>query len=117
MRTTLLVLLIALVPACDSSKIAPHLSTDITLKRTNPTTVLIKVHVKNLGDRGTVPIDVEVSTAPRHPVIHPAPFVLNGHEVRDIETSLTASTGVSATLNVKEAERGLPVANKTATIE
>jgi hypothetical protein len=114
MRTTLLALLIALAPACDRAKIAPHLTTDITVQRTGPTAVLIKVHVKNEGDRGTVPLDVEVTTAPNQPVIHPAPFVLNRQEVRVLETSLATSAAVRATLTVKEAERGLTVVTKTA---
>jgi len=117
MRTTLLVLLIALGAACDSAKISPHLTTAITVQRANPTTVLIKVHVKNDGDRATVPLDVDVTTAPHQPVIHPAPFVLNHQEVRDLTASLATSTAVRATLTVKEAERGLTVATKTAAAE
>jgi hypothetical protein len=50
-------------------------------------------------------------------VIHPAPFVLNHQEARDLQTSLVTSNGVRATLTVKEAERGLTVVQKTATIE
>jgi hypothetical protein len=110
-------LLIGISTGCDSSKISPHLSTDITLKRTNPTTVLVKVLVKNLGDRGTVPIDVEVTTAPQNPVIHPAAFVLNHQEVRELDKSLVTSTAVRATLTVREAERGFTVATKSATVE
>ena len=117
MRTSLLVLLIALASACDHSKISPQLTTAITIQRTNPTTVLVKVHVKNDGDRATVPLDVEVTAAPRQSVIHPAPFVLNHQEARDLQTSLMTSTGVRATLTVKEAERGVTVVTKTATIE
>lgn len=117
MRTMPLALLIALTCACDSGKISPHLSTNITLQRTNPTTVLVDVHVKNDGDRGTVPIDVEVTTASHQPVIHPVPFVLNHQEVRELKTSLVTSTAVRATLTIKEAERGLTVATKTATVE
>jgi hypothetical protein len=117
MRTTLLVLLLALTSACNNPDISPHLTTDITLQRINPRTVLVKVHVKNDGDRATVPIDVEVATEARQPVIHPAAFVLNHQEVRTLETSLATTTGVRAVLTVKEAERGLMVVTKTATLE
>lgn len=116
MRTTLLILLIALSTACKNSDIGPHLNANLALQRTGPTTVLIKVHVKNLGARATVPLDVEV-TAPSQPVIHPAPFVLNHDEARDLQTSLVGSIGLRATLTVKEAERGLTVVTKTVTLE
>ncbi|MGA3025360.1 MAG: hypothetical protein ABSF98_11355 [Bryobacteraceae bacterium] len=121
MRTTLLVLptvlLIALGAACDRAKISPHLSADITIQRTSPAVVRIKVHVKNDGERATVPLDVEVTAGPERLVMHPVPFVLNHQETRDLETSLATSAGVRATLTVKEAERGLTVVTKTATIE
>jgi hypothetical protein len=110
-------LVIALTAACDSSKISPHLSADITLQRTSPAAVLIKVHVKNDGDRGTVPIDVEVTTGQQQPVIHPAAFVLNHQEVRELKTSVASSMPVRATLTVREAERGLTVVTKTASVE
>jgi len=117
MRTTLLVLLFALVAGCNNSGISPHLATDISLKRTGPTAVLITVHVKNLGSRGTVPIDVEVDTAPHQPAIHPAAFVLNHQEVRELSKSISASGAVHATLIVKEAERGRLVATKRANVD
>jgi hypothetical protein len=117
MRTTLLVLLIALAPACDRSQIGPRLTATIEVQRTAATAVRIKVHVKNNGDRATVPLDVEVTVAPKQPVIHPVPFVLNHQESRDLETSLVTSSSVRATLTVKEAERGLTVLTKTATLE
>ncbi|MGA2186041.1 MAG: hypothetical protein ABSH47_23750 [Bryobacteraceae bacterium] len=117
MRIPLLVLLIALASACDRSKISPQLTTAITIQRTGATAVQIKVHLKNDGDRATVPLDVEVTAAPPRSVIHPAPFVLNHQEARDLQTSLVTSNGVRATLTVKEAERGLTVVQKTATIE
>jgi hypothetical protein len=129
MRTTLpvlpIVLLIALAAACDRSKISPQLTTAVTIQRTNPAALLVKVHVKNDGERATVPLDVEVTAEPRQPsgwgppvrVIHPVPFVLNHQEARDLQTLLVTSTGARATLTVKEAERGLTVATRTATIE
>jgi hypothetical protein len=118
MRPTLLVLLIALTSACDSSKISPHLAVDISLRRASPTAVAIEVRVKNEGERGTVPLDVLVTTgADQRVLLHPVPFVLNRHEVRDLKTTLLASTGVRATLTVREAERGLTVVTKTASLE
>jgi len=117
MRTTFLMLLLALATACENSNITPHLSTDLTLRRTDPTTVSIVVHVKNDGDRGTVPIDVAVTTGATQPVIHPAAFVLNHQEVRELKTSLTTTASVQATLTVKEAERGLIVVTKTARVQ
>jgi len=117
MRTTLLVLLIALTSACNNADISPRLTADITLQRINPTTVLVKVHVKNDGDRATVPIDVAVTTDAHLPVIHPAAFVLNHQEVRTLATALETSAAVHATLTIKEAERGLGVVTKSATVD
>ncbi len=84
-RAILVVAAIALLAACDRSKIAPRLTTAIDVQRTGPTAVSIKAHVKNLRNRGTVPLDVEVTAEPKRAsgwgpavrVIHPAPFVLN----------------------------------------
>jgi len=120
-----LVIAIVLLAACDRSKIAPRLTTAIDVQRTGPTAVSIKAHVKNLHNRGTVPLDVEVLAQPKQAsgwgsrvrVIHPAPFVLNDKESRDLTTTLVTTTGVRATLIVKEAERGLLVVTKTAQAE
>jgi hypothetical protein len=115
--TTLLVLLMAFATACDSADIGPHLTTTIALQRTGAGATLIKVHVKNESDHATVPLDIEVTTAPGSPVMHPVPFVLNHGEVRDLQTSLATSSAVRATLIVKEAERGLIVVTKSAALE
>ncbi|MGD0619753.1 MAG: hypothetical protein ABSB67_19060 [Bryobacteraceae bacterium] len=124
-KAILLVIAMALLAACDRTKIAPRLDTAIQVQRTGPTAVLIKAHVKNLRNRGTVPLDVEVTAEPKEPsgwgspvrVIHPAPFVLNDKEARDLTTTLVTTTGVRATLIVKEAERGWLVVTKTAQAE
>jgi hypothetical protein len=120
-----LILLVFVLAACDKEKIAPRLSTGITAERTSPTSVLIKVRVQNERDTATVPLDVEVTAEPRlqsgwgEPVrvIHPVPFVLNKHESRDLQTTLVTSAGARATLTVREAERGLTVVVKTATVD
>jgi hypothetical protein len=124
-RAILLVTAIALLAGCDRSKIAPRLDTAIEVQRTGPTAVSIKAHVKNLHNRGTVPLDVEVTAEPKQAsgwgspvrVIHPAPFVLNDRESRDLTTTLVTTTGVRATLIVKEAERGWLVVKKTASAD
>ena len=124
MSKALIFLLFALA-ACDRGKIAPQLSATLTAQRSSPTSVLIKVHVRNERDTASVPLDVEVTAAPRRPsgwgapirVIHPAPFVLNKHESRDLETTLITSSGARAMLTVREAERGVTVMTKTAAVE
>ncbi len=118
-RTTLLILL--LLSACDRSNIAPRLTTSIDVKPTDADHAALLVHVRNEKNRGTVPIDVQVTAEPKTPagwgtpvtVIHPAPFVLNRQEARDIRTIVPSAGGMRFTLKVKEAERGLPVATKT----
>ena len=114
MRTPLLFLLIALATGCSNSAISPHLDAEIILKRTSPTTVLIRTRLKNLGERATVPIDVEVTASNQGSVIHPAAFVLNRKETRELDKSIESPAPVHATLVVKEAERGLTVVTKTA---
>lgn len=124
-RAILFVTAIALLAACDRSKIAPRLDTAINVRRTGSTAVLIRAHVKNLHNRGTVPLDVQVVAEPKQEngwgspvrVIHPAPFVLNDKEARDLTTTLVTTTGVRATLIVREAERGLLVDTKIASVD
>jgi len=124
-KTLALISLAFLLAACDRTKIAPALSTNLSAIRAGATSILIKVHVQNQRDTPTVPLDVEVTAQPRQPsgwgepvrVIHPAPFVLNKHEFRDLQTTLVTSAGARATLTVHEAQRGLTVAVKTATAE
>ncbi len=115
-------LTLVLLAACDRSNIAPRLTTSIVVKHTEANHAMILVHVKNEKNRGTVPIDVQVTAEPKTTegwgtpvtVVHPAPFVLNRKEARDIRTVVPASPAMRFTLKVKEAERGLPVTMKTA---
>jgi hypothetical protein len=117
----LLLLTLLLLGACDRANIAPWLSTGLDVKQAGANRAAILVHVKNEKSRGTVPIDVQVTAEPRTAagwgvpvtVIHPAPFVLNGQESRDIRALVPASSALRCTLTVKEAERGLPVATRT----
>ncbi len=117
MRTILIAVLTVMLVSCSNPSIQPRLSTDIKMKRRDAGTVVITVHVKNDGDRATVPIDVAVTTATGQTVIHPAAFVLNHQEVRELKTSVNTAAAVQATLTVKEAERGLVVVTQTATVE
>jgi len=124
MRKALMMLIIVLA-ACDKEKIAPQLTAIVTARRSSPTSILIKVHVRNERDTASVPLDVEVTAEAHRPtgwgetvrVIHPVPFVLNRHESRDLQTTLVTSTGARATLTVREAERGLTVVRATSTTD
>jgi len=83
--------------------------------------VWLMLRIKNLEDRATTPIAPEVVVQTRtgstwdKPVaqIHPAAFVLNKQEQRDIFKVLHTSAGlVRATLTVKEQENGRVLINQ-----
>ena len=116
MRVLLAVSLIVL-GACDRGQIGPRLTVDLRLQRSGPRDMLVRAHVKNEGDRATVPLNVTVTAGDGTLLLHPVPFVLNHGEVRDLQTSVLGPVSLKATLKVSEAERGLTVATRTATLE
>ncbi len=79
------------------------------------------LRVKNLEDRATTPLSPEVVVQTRtgsswdKPVseIHPAPFVLNKKEQRDIlKVVHTSADLVRATVTIKEQESGRVLVNQ-----
>jgi hypothetical protein len=93
----------------------PQLDVTLSLDKPNADVVFVKVKVVNTEDRATVPIAIEVtgqSQANGHwdkssSLLHPAAFVLNKKEQREI-TKLwrVPADAARTTLTVKEQETG-----------
>ena len=94
---------------------APKLDVSLTLDKQNANLIFVKVKVVNTEDRATVPIALEVTGQTEtsghwdkaSTILHPAAFVLNRKEQREI-TKLwrVPADAARTTLTVKEQERG-----------
>jgi len=112
MKTFLLLLVVVSLTAC---KKPPKLDISLTLDKQNADLIFVKVKVVNTEDHATVPISIEVtgqSEANGHwdkasTLMHPAAFVLNKKEQREI-TKLwrVPADDARTTLTVKEQESG-----------
>jgi hypothetical protein len=95
---------------------APKLDVSLSLDKQNADLIFVKVKVVNTEDRVTVPIALEVTGQTEtnghwdkaSTILHPAAFVLNRKEQREI-TKLwrVPADAARTTLTVKEQERGL----------
>ncbi len=95
---------------------APKLDVTLSLDKQNADLIFVKVKVVNTEDRATVPIALEVTGQTQtnghwdkaSTILHPAAFVLNRKEQREI-TKLwrVPADAARTTLTVKEQERGL----------
>jgi hypothetical protein len=95
---------------------APKLDVSLSLDKQNADLIFVKVKVVNTEDRVTVPIALEVigqTETNGHwdkasTILHPAAFVLNRKEQREI-TKLwrVPADAARTTLTIKEQERGL----------
>jgi hypothetical protein len=111
MKTILLVVALSLLAGCAHS---PQLDISMTLDKQNGL-IFVKVKVANTEDRATVPIAVEVTGQAESSghwgkadtLLHPAAFVLNKKEQREITKFWRVPADVArATLTVKEQESG-----------
>ena len=112
MKTFLLLLVVISLTACNKP---PKLDISLTLDKQNADLIFVKVKVVNTEDHATVPIAVEVtgqSQSNGHwdkvsTLMHPAAFVLNKKEQREI-TKLwrVPADAARTTLTVKEQESG-----------
>jgi hypothetical protein len=94
---------------------APELNVTLSLDKPNADVVFVKVKVVNTEDRATVPIAIEVTGQSQtnghwdkaSSLLHPAAFVLNKKEQREI-TKLwrVPADAARTTLTVKEQETG-----------
>ena len=93
----------------------PQLTTSLDIRKNDDNLVVLKLKITNLEDRVTVPINVELDGQARangqwsktETLLHPAAFVLNRKEQREI-TKLwrTQADGVRTTIIIKEQETG-----------
>ena len=94
---------------------APKLDVSLTLDKQSADLIFVRVKVVNTEDRATVPIAIEVTGQAEtnghwdksSTLMHPAAFVLNCREQREI-TKLwrVPADAARTTLTVKEQERG-----------
>jgi hypothetical protein len=109
-----LILLFALAGCAHS----PRLSTALDIHKESPDLVVMKLKVANTESHATVPIAIEITGQAQtngkwdksSTLLHPAAFVLNGKEERDI-TKLwrVPADAVRATVVIREQERGIVV--------
>jgi hypothetical protein len=93
----------------------PQIGASLDIQRSSDTLILVKLKVTNTEDRVTVPINVELTGQARangrwdrpSSLLHPAAFVLNRQEQREI-TKLwrIEADAVRLTLVIKEQENG-----------
>jgi hypothetical protein len=113
MKTFLLLLVVLSLSGCAK---APKLDVTLSLDKQNADVIFVKVKVVNTEDRATVPIAVEVTGQTRtnghwdkaSTLLHPAAFVLNRKEQREItKVWRVPADAARTTLTVKEQERGI----------
>lgn len=108
----LLVVVLTLLTACAKP---PKLAISLSLDKQKDDLIFVKVKVVNTEDRATVPIAIEVTGQSEsnghwdkpNTLLHPAAFVLNRKEQREI-TKLwrVPADAARTTLTVKEQETG-----------
>ena len=93
----------------------PQLATSLDVQKQSGDVITLKLKVTNLGPRATVPINVELTGQAEQDgrweksssLLHPAAFVLNGKEQREITKFWRVEAeAVRTTLVIKEQERG-----------
>jgi hypothetical protein len=93
----------------------PQLATSLDVQKQSGDLIVVKLKVVNLGTGATVPLNVELTGQAEKnghwdkssSLLHPAAFVLNGKEERDITKFWRIQAdAVRATMIVKEQERG-----------
>ena len=93
----------------------PEISTSVSIQKKSDGVIFVTLRVVNLQDSVTTPIAIELTGQARNgghwekpaPLLHPAAFVLNRKEQRDItKIWRIQADGVRTTLVVKEQENG-----------
>jgi hypothetical protein len=111
LRKLPLILLLALTGCAHP----PHLSTSINVQKKSDELILVTLKVANLENSVTTPIAIEVTGQSRQAghwnkpetLLHPAAFVLNRNEQREITKFWKIQAdGVRTTLVMKEQETG-----------
>ena len=108
-------LILALELVLGSCARPPHLSTSLSVQKKSDDLILVTLKVVNLENSVTTPINIEVTGQARtaghwnkpETLFHPAAFVLNRGEQREITKFWkTQADGVRTTLVIKEQENG-----------
>ena len=108
----LLALLVAVLVGCTHP---PQLATSMDVQKQSGDLIVVKLKVANLEDHATVPLNIELTGQAEknghwdksNSLLHPAAFVLNAKERRDITKFWRIQAdAVRTTLIVKEQERG-----------
>ena len=111
MRKLSLVLLLTLAGCARQ----PHLSTSLNVQKKSDDLILVTLKVVNLENSVTTPINIEVTGQARttghwnkpETLFHPAAFVLNRNEQREITKFWKIQAdGVRTTIVIKEQENG-----------
>jgi hypothetical protein len=112
LKTFLVVMVLLSLAGCAKP---PKLDVSLSLDKQNADLIFVKVKVANTEDRATVPIAIEVTGQAQtnghwdksSTLLHPAAFVLNRKEQREITKLWRVSADAArTTLTVKEQERG-----------
>jgi hypothetical protein len=112
MKNFLLWLVVLSLTSCAK---APKLDVSLSLDKPSADLIFVKVKVVNTEDRATVPIAIEVTGQSEtngqwdkvSTLLHPAAFVLNKKEQREItKVWRVPADAARTTLTVKEQERG-----------
>ena len=112
MKKLLMVAVALAIAACARP---PKVSTSISVVRKSSDLVTVTLKVKNLENRPTTPIQIDLTAQMRtgsswgkaESILHPAAFVLNRNEQHSITANLkTDADAIRSTLVVKEAETG-----------
>jgi hypothetical protein len=112
MKTFLLLLVVLSFTSCSKP---PKLEVSLNLDKQNAGLIFVKVKVVNTEDSATVPISIELTGQAQtnghwdksSTLLHPAAFVLNKKEQREITKLWRVSADAArTTLTVKEQENG-----------
>src|ERR1700677_3680329 len=112
MKTFLLAAVVLCLTACAKP---PELNISLTLDKQQADLIFVKVKVVNMEDRATVPIAIEVTGQAQtngdwdkpSSLLHPAAFVLNKKELREITKFWRVPADAArTTLTIKEQESG-----------
>jgi len=101
-------LLAVLLAACAKP---PQIAVTAQVRKISATAGNLKLAIRNVENRATTPIWLDASVQPAHGapirVIHPAPFVLNRHETREIVAPFVSDdVSFEPVLVIREGETG-----------
>jgi alpha-L-arabinofuranosidase len=114
MKTFLPIAVVLLATGCATTH-SPKVDVSMSIDKQNANLIFVKVKIVNTENTATVPISIEVAGQTENnghwdkasTILHPAAFVLNKNEQREI-TKLwrVPADAARTTLTVKEQERG-----------